>query len=213
MSDMSRTGFETAQPVNIGEIVPALDASLGRDGMSVNAVQPIGVVLEVGGSGSLIAFDAQRLNECSQDRDPSVALAGQVGSQVKIRVGNAWLLVSVRNQKQDGKTTGGIVSSADFLGEGEEERLTGRIHSFRRGVTGYPIPGALVYPATSQDLKQIYASDGRPSIQIGKVYPTKDIRAGLYIDALLGKHFALLGSTGTGKSTSAALTRPKATSS
>ena len=35
--------------------------------------------------------------------------------------------------------------------------------------------------------------------------PTRDIRAGLYVDALLGKHFALLGSTGTGKSTSAAL--------
>src|SRR3546814_13048128 len=29
--------------------------------------------------------------------------------------------------------------------------------------------------------------------------------AALYIDALLGKHFALLGSTGTGKSTAAAL--------
>jgi MoxR-like ATPase len=38
-------------------------------------------------------------------------------------------------------------------------------------------------------------------IEIGNVYPTKDIRAALYIDAMLGKHFALLGSTGTGKST------------
>src|SRR5690606_39217757 len=75
----------------------------------------------------------------------------------------------------------------------------------RRGVTRYPLPGALIYPATSQDLRQIYASDGRSSIQIGQVFPTKDIRAGLYIDAMLGKHFALLGSTGTGKSTSAAL--------
>ena len=93
----------------------------------------------------------------------------------------------------------------DFLGEGVEERLTGRIHSFRRGVTRYPIPGALVYPATGNDLKQVYASDGRASIQIGMVYPTRDIRAGIYIDAFLGKHFALLGSTGTGKSTSASL--------
>jgi ABC-type multidrug transport system ATPase subunit len=31
------------------------------------------------------------------------------------------------------------------------------------------------------------------------------VRGALYIDAMLGKHFALLGSTGTGKSTSAAL--------
>jgi uncharacterized protein len=72
-------------------------------------------------------------------------------------------------------------------------------------VTRYPIPGALIYPATSNDLRQIYASDGRSIIQVGTVFPTKDIRAGLYVDAMLGKHFALLGSTGTGKSTSAAL--------
>jgi type IV secretory pathway VirB4 component len=31
------------------------------------------------------------------------------------------------------------------------------------------------------------------------------VRGALYVDAMLGKHFALLGSTGTGKSTSAAL--------
>ncbi|MEA3041796.1 MAG: hypothetical protein QOC65_1285, partial [Sphingomonadales bacterium] len=37
------------------------------------------------------------------------------------------------------------------------------------------------------------------------VYPTKDVRGALQVDALLGKHFALLGSTGTGKSTAAAL--------
>ncbi|MCW1427724.1 DUF87 domain-containing protein [Novosphingobium sp. JCM 18896] len=195
MSDMSINGFDKAQPASPSDL----------SAVSVNASQPIGVILDVSGSGSQIAFDPQRLNECSQDRDPSVALSGQVGSQVKIRVGNSWLLASVRNQKQDQRNGGGILSAVDFLGEGDEERLTGRIHSFRRGVTGYPIPGALVYPATSADLKQIYASDGRSSIQIGNVYPTKDIRAGLYTDALLGKHFALLGSTGTGKSTSAAL--------
>ena len=170
-----------------------------------NASKPIGVVLEIAGSGSQIALDLERLNECMQDDDPSIALAGQVGSQIKIRVGKGWLLASVRTQRQDAKTPGGIMAQIDFLGEGDEERLTGRIHSFRRGVTRYPIPGALIYPATSNDLKQIYASDGRTSIQVGTVFPTRDIRAGLYIDAMLGKHFALLGSTGTGKSTSAAL--------
>ncbi|WP_391563344.1 ATP-binding protein [Novosphingobium sp.] len=170
-----------------------------------NAREPIGIVLEIAGSGSVIALDLQRLQECGSDADPSIALAGQVGSQVKIRVGKGWLLASVRTQRQDSKTPGGIMAQIDFLGEGDEERLTGRIHSFRRGVTRYPIPGALIYPATSNDLKQIYASDGRTSIQVGTVFPTKDIRAGLYIDAMLGKHFALLGSTGTGKSTSAAL--------
>ncbi len=200
MDNMSHKGFgagHVAQP----DAAAAQAASQEFD----NAREPIGIVLEIAGSGSAIALDLQRLQECSGDHDPSVALAGQVGSQVKIRVGKGWLLASVRTQKQDSKTPGGIMAAIDFLGEGDEERLTGRIHSFRRGVTRYPIPGALIYPATSNDLRQIYASDGRSSIQVGTVFPTRDIRAGLYIDSMLGKHFALLGSTGTGKSTSAAL--------
>ena len=200
MADMSTQGFNSAQPAQAADL-----AGPGNLSQIDNAREPIGIVLEIAGSGSMIAVDLQRLTECSADPDPSVSMAGQVGSQVKIRVGNSWLLANVRNQKQDNKTPGGILAAVDFLGEGEEERLTGRIHSFRRGVTRYPMPGALIYPATSNDLKQIYASDGRTTVQVGKVYPTKDIRAGLYIDAMLGKHFALLGSTGTGKSTSAAL--------
>lgn len=170
-----------------------------------NTRVPIGVVLEISGSSSQVAFDLQRVNECMADPDPSIALAGQVGSQVKIRVGDSWLLASVRDQRKDRRNEAGIIAHIDFLGEGAEEKLTGRIHGFRRGVTRYPIPGSLVYAAGTRDLEQVYSSDGRTSITVGKVFPTKDIRAGLYVDAMLGKHFALLGSTGTGKSTSAAL--------
>ena len=201
MNDMSGNGYGRARAATADEI----PAEVAGAELIDNARDPIGIILEIAGSGSHIALDLQRLQECSGDEDPSIALAGQVGSQVKIRVGKGWLLASVRTQRQDSKTPGGILAAIDFLGEGDEERLTGRIHSFRRGVTRYPIPGALIYPATSNDLKQIYASDGRSSIQVGTVFPTKDIRAGLYVDSLLGKHFALLGSTGTGKSTSAAL--------
>ncbi len=72
-------------------------------------------------------------------------------------------------------------------------------------MTRYPVPGNRIFPSDSQDLKQMFAADSRAHIQIGTVYPTRDVRAALYIDAMLGKHFALLGSTGTGKSTSTAL--------
>jgi DNA helicase HerA-like ATPase len=84
-------------------------------------------------------------------------------------------------------------------------RLTGKLYRVRRGVTRYPMPGCEVFPITTADLKQIYAADDRANIAVGTVYPTRDIRAALYVDAMLGKHFALVGSTGTGKSTSAAL--------
>ena len=184
MNDMSHRGFET---------------------VTRNVDQPIGVVLEIAGSGSMIALDRQRIEECGTDEDPAVALSGQVGSQIKIRVGTRWLLASVRTQKHDSRNEGGILANIDFLGEGKEEKLTGRIHSFRRGVTNYPIPGAMIYPASSKDLREVYAGNGSNTIEIGTVFPTRDIRASLYVDQLLGKHFALLGSTGTGKSTSLAL--------
>jgi len=212
MSDMSMNGFAGATALRSQDLPQDLSNGLanslpnGVQGAVLdNSREPIGTVIEIAGSGSQIAINLERLLECSVDSDPSISLAGQVGSQIKIRVGRGWLLASVRSQRQDVSVAGGIVANIDFLGEGDEERLTGRIHSFRRGVTSYPIPGATIYPATSADLKQIYACDGRANIPIGTVFPTRDIRAGLYVDALLGKHFAILGSTGTGKSTSVAL--------
>ncbi|MEM7703629.1 MAG: DUF87 domain-containing protein [Pseudomonadota bacterium] len=204
MGDISQQDFERFTGPN-GEPESTPKPKDPEEASALNASMPIGVVLEISGSGSQVAFDLQRMNECQDDVDPSIALSGQVGSQIKIRVGDAWLLANVRNQRKDRRTEGGVIANIDFLGEGSEEKLTGRIHGFKRGVTRYPTPGAMVYPATTADLKQIYASDGRSNIEIGKVFPTKDIRAGLYTDAMLGKHFALLGSTGTGKSTSAAL--------
>ena len=214
MNDMSIHGLEGAGRASPADLAangagPAVssDARGAPRPASDNARRPVGYVLDVSGAGSSIALDLNRLEECMADNDPSISLAGQVGSQLKIRVGTGWLLASVRTQRQDmtAGNDGVIIAAVDFLGEGDEERLTGKIYGFRRGVTRYPVPGSPIYPATSTDLRQIYASDGRTNVTIGTVFPTRDIRAGLYVDALLGKHFALLGSTGTGKSTSAAL--------
>jgi len=215
MTDMSINGLEGASQATPADLAangarPAVTAGPRgglRSAPADNASRPIGYVLDVSGSGSSIGLDLTRLEECMADSDPSISLSGQVGSQLKIRVRGGWLLASVRTQRQDMTAghDGVIIAQIDFLGEGDEERLTGKIFGFRRGVTRYPVPGSPIYSATSTDLRQIYASDGRTNVTIGTVFPTRDIRAGLYVDALLGKHFALLGSTGTGKSTSAAL--------
>jgi uncharacterized protein len=176
-----------------------------RSAASARTLHLIGTVIEIAGSGSQISLDAAQINALMAHSDPSVATAGQVGSQVKVRVGNIWLLASIRTQKLHPRDPSMILAQVDFLGEGDEEKLTGKIYNFRRGVTRYPVPGSEVYAVNSADMKQVYAADGRANVEIGTVFPTKDIRGSLYIDAMLGKHFALLGSTGTGKSTSAAL--------
>ncbi len=208
MSDMGSHSFPAARPL------PSDDDDVAAEPVATSAPtatpkrsegHKIGEVIEIAGSGSRIVMDAAVLGSLAEHPDATVKMAGQVGSQVKIRVGQTWLLANIRTQKLYEGQAGLIIAEIDFLGEGDEERLTGHIYNFRRGVTRYPVPGSLIYAVTTADLKQVYASDGRANVEIGTVYPTDDIRGALYVDAMLGKHFALLGSTGTGKSTSAAL--------
>ncbi len=167
--------------------------------------EAIGRVTEISGGGARIEIDQGRLAALAGHSDPSVAMSGQVGSQVKLESGKHWLLANVRTLKVLEGPSAKVLAEIDFLGEGDEDVHSGRIVNFKRGITSYPIPGHRVFPVTGDDLKQMYAADERAHIEIGTVYPTKDVRGALYVDALLGKHFALLGSTGTGKSTSAAL--------
>src|SRR5688500_9759540 len=166
---------------------------------------PIGKVVEIRGGGGSIELEASRVADVARDPDPSIALSGQVGGHVKLEAGSRWLLANGRSLKLRDGEAGMVVADIDFLGEGEEHEQTGKLINFRRGITGYPPPGAKVFPVSGDDMKQMFAADERAHIEIGTVYPTKDVRGALYVDALLGKHFALLGSTGTGKSTSAAL--------
>ena len=163
---------------------------------------PIGEVLEIAGSGSQIRLDAERLNSLLSHGDPSVAMSGQVGSQVKMAVGSSWLIANVRTMRAG--SDGGVIAAIDFLGEGERLQ-SGGMRSFRRGVTRYPIPGMAVHPVTTDDLRSVFAANDSAHVEIGTVYPTDDIRGALYVDPMLSKHFAILGSTGTGKSTSVAL--------
>ena len=169
------------------------------------ATRPIGVVVSIAGSASCVLIDRAALAEIAEDSDPVVASAGQVGGQIKMRVGSAWIVANVRSLRLDDAAGTVIAADIDFLGEGDEERLTGKLYNFRRGVTRYPTPGTEVFSLSTGDLRQVYAADDRAHISVGTVYPTRNIRAALYVDAMLGKHFALVGSTGTGKSTSAAL--------
>jgi hypothetical protein len=163
---------------------------------------PIGQVVEIAGSGSQIRMDAAALASLHDHADPSIAMSGQVGSQVKMAVGTSWLIANVRTMRAG--DDGAVYASIDFLGEGTRTSNAG-MSGFRRGVTRYPIPGAQVLAVTTEDLRSVFAADDSPHIEIGTVYPTDDIRGTLYVDPMLSKHFAILGSTGTGKSTSVAL--------
>ena len=193
-------------PTSSSAVQPQTDfglASVPRPSRGVDT--EIGLVLDISGSSSRVLLDSVAIESLASQSDPSLSGAGQVGGQIKVKVGSTWLVANIRTLSKHPDTPGKVIAMIDFLGEGDEERLTGKIYNFRRGVTRYPFPDAQVFPASSDDMRQLYAADDRAIIEIGTVYPTSDIRGALYIDAMLGKHFALLGSTGTGKSTAAAL--------
>jgi hypothetical protein len=178
------------------------EAAAAATKSAATAPGAIGQVVEIAGSGSQVRLDAAVVTALQSHKDQSVAMSGQVGSQIKTVVGNSWLIANVRTLRAG--EAGELVAHVDFLGEGSRDS-SGKMTNFRRGVTRYPIPGAEVLAVTTDDMRAIFAATDEPHIEIGTVYPTDDIRGALYVDPMLGKHFAVLGSTGTGKSTAVAL--------
>jgi ABC-type multidrug transport system ATPase subunit len=92
-------------------------------------------------------------------------------------------------------------ASVDLLGEisgGERPK-------FQRGVTNYPTIGDAVDLITAQDLRTVYAPSGSDQINVGNLQQDRSVIAYVDVEEMLSKHFAVLGSTGVGKSTSVSL--------
>ena len=77
--------------------------------------------------------------------------------------------------------------------------------NFNRGVTNYPSLGDRVRVASRVELQQSFCGDMETSVRVGRIRQDESIPAMVKVDELLGKHFAILGTTGTGKSCSTAL--------
>jgi hypothetical protein len=71
---------------------------------------------------------------------------------------------------------------------------------FRRGVSMLPSLGDAVLLADRHDLTRVYAPPAVATIKIGSLFQEASVPARLLIDDLLAKHFIVVGSTGTGKS-------------
>ncbi len=81
----------------------------------------------------------------------------------------------------------------------------GRVATFNRGVSIYPTLGDRVRVASRPELEQAFCGDRRSSVRVGCIRQDPSISATIRVDELLGKHFAILGTTGTGKSCTTAL--------
>lgn len=96
------------------------------------------------------------------------------------------------------------IIEVEFLGELPKDERGEPLH-FRRGVSCYPSLGDAVLRASKHELEKAYANDTQHAIRVGHIVQDEAIPAMVKIDELLGKHFAILGTTGTGKSCTVAL--------
>ena len=77
--------------------------------------------------------------------------------------------------------------------------------TFNRGVTVYPALGDRCRVASKAELQIAFCGDTVASVRVGCIRQDNSIPAMVRVDDLLGKHFAILGTTGTGKSCTTAL--------
>jgi len=79
-------------------------------------------------------------------------------------------------------------------------RPNGETDGFRRGVSIFPALEDPVYLAQPGDLAQVYAPPREAAIPVGTIHQDSAIPAFLLTNDLLGKHFSIVGTTGSGKS-------------
>lgn len=127
---------------------------------------------------------------------------GQVGSFVRVPQGynDLYGLIS---ETSEVSTSGSEPTSEQRLFKVE---LVGESIGvdFERGISQFPSIGDEVHLVTENDLLRIYGKRERGQINIGRLSSADSIQVSVDLDSLVNKHSALLGSTGSGKSTSVA---------
>jgi DNA helicase HerA-like ATPase len=79
------------------------------------------------------------------------------------------------------------------------------IPRFQRGITEYPSIGDGAFVLIEDDLQLIYGVADHNRAHIGDLQQNRNIGVHIDIDQLVGRHFALLGTTGVGKSSGVAV--------
>lgn len=164
----------------------------------------IGTVVDINGSRAICRLDLAALVRHRSDATTSLEAATSIGGYVKIDLDNGWLLGTIVEIEAVPGSAEAVVAQVDLIGEGNKG-ADGELATFRRGVTIFPHPGDRLFMASLRDLQRVYSPEDQPHIEIGAVHPTSDVRASILVDKLLGRHFAVLGATGSGKSTTVAL--------
>lgn len=179
-------------PASPSPVVEATSSALP----SVEEAELIGHVVSVSGARTLLHLD---MGPGTQE-----ASGLQIGSLVKMRTAETVVFGMVKSMdiRDLGRSDDGArvrIVEIELVGEGVV-RTDGQPTEFQRGVSFYPKLGDAVYQANQEDLMRVYAQPTVSSAKIGSIFQDQSLPAFVAVDDLLGKHFAVLGNTGAGKS-------------
>lgn len=159
-----------------------------------------GRVVECNGTEAKISAFAQKSEETGE--------YWAVGQLISIQTGDnrvVGLLYNVENDHvaQNKGVEGAIVLSVELSGEVRPDQQRGFV--FSGGISNYPHIGAVAHRIRKEDLSTIYKASDKSAVTVGSLSQASDIPAVVSVDALLSRHFAVVGTTGTGKSTAVTL--------
>jgi DNA helicase HerA-like ATPase len=164
----------------------------------------IGRIVSVTGSKAIVLLDNtqdRRPTAPSQRPEMGTLLAIEQSNTVVLAIVSA-LSVPVPAQRESDNEI--WIAELGLVGELWKSK-DGKSGSFNRGVTIYPSLGDRVRVASKAELEWAFCGDPRTSVRVGCIRQDSSIPAMVRVDDLLGKHFAILGTTGTGKSCTTAL--------
>lgn len=146
-----------------------------------------------------------RVGLLAQSQMPISEVRATVGRFVSIRSANSIIVAMITEVSCENLSSADnyiAIASVDLLGEILNASDKPK---FQRGVTNYPTIGDAVDLITSQELRTIYAPTGSDQINVGFLQQDRSVVAYVDVEEMLSKHFAVLGSTGVGKSTGVSL--------
>jgi len=161
----------------------------------------VGRILSVGSSQVVISVNKSII------RNNQLHLV-ELGTVLKI-VTNSSLVVAMVSTLKVGAVDeegmhDGCIAHLSILGEISTNKTT-RQTKFFRGVRTFPVLNQPALTMKSNELELIFSTGAAPSIAVGRMQQDNNIVARVKTNDLLSKHFAIIGSTGSGKSCTVAL--------
>lgn len=162
--------------------------------------------------GNVVQCDGARatISAYADDVDGAVTGLWTVGKMISINLGTTrtvGLVYAIAKSdlawNNDGQNA--IEVSIELIGEVRDGAEPEAKPIFDRGITVYPHIGAVAHRIRTRDLQAVYDLAGRHSITIGSLAQDEAIAANIAIDDTLARHFAIVGTTGVGKSTAVSL--------